>query len=117
MFYEILKKLCKQHGITIAAFARDAGFSAGSPSSWQRGSVPTATALVKAANFFGVSTDYLLGLDDLPSRREPFDFTSEEIALIEALRHADPRSRKFALASMNAILNAQNVEGYPDSKK
>lgn len=104
MFYDILKKLCEQHGTTVTSFARDAGIAKGSPSSWQRGSEPNSLALRKASEFFGVSTDYLLGLDDIPSRRDKNGITAKELGLIDELRTAPPYIQRLAIASMRAII-------------
>ena len=109
MFYDILKKLCEQHGTTVTAFARDAGIAKGSPSSWQRGSEPNSLALRKASEFFGVSTDYLLGLDDIPSRRDKNGITAKELGLIDELRTAPPYIQRLAIASMRAIIISANL--------
>lgn len=114
MFYEILVSLCKQHGLTVTALARTLGIAKGSPSNWQRGASPNSDVVVRIAQYFGVSTDYLLGLDAVPSRSSSFSCTPDELRLIDALRSADPRARAAASASVYAILGALGGETPPD---
>lgn len=40
------------------------GIARGSVTSWKKGTVPNNTTLLKIANYFGVSTDFLLGKTD-----------------------------------------------------
>ena len=64
-FYDIFELLCKEREITPTQAARENGISQGVVSMWKRrGSTPSATSLVKLADYFGVSVDYLIGVDD-----------------------------------------------------
>lgn len=58
--YEKIKELCIEHGTTISALERQLSFGKGSVSKWKENH-PNTAHLIKAADFFGVSTDYLLG--------------------------------------------------------
>lgn len=60
MFYENVQSLCKQRGIKITTLSRTLGLSSSAPSYWRSGSVPKASTLQKLAEYFDVSTDYLL---------------------------------------------------------
>ena len=44
--------------------AEDIGLSNAAPTSWRKGSVPKLSTLDKISQYFGVSTDYLLGKED-----------------------------------------------------
>lgn len=105
MFYNVLLSLCKERGITISALARDLNIAKGSPSNWQRGASPNSDVVVKIAQYFGVSCDYLLGLDDVPSRSEQFALTAQERELVQSLRAVAPAIRQAACASVHALLN------------
>jgi len=105
MFYNILLTLCKERGITISALARDLNIAKGSPSNWQRGASPNSDVVVKIAQYFGVSCDYLLGLDDVPSRSEQFSLTAQEREMVESLRSVSPTIRQAVYACMDALLN------------
>lgn len=106
MFYNVLLSLCKERGITISTLAKDLNIAKGSPSNWQRGASPNSDAVVKIAKYFGVSCDYLLGLDDIPSRIEQFSLTKDESDLVLSLRCVAPQVRHAACASVHAIIAA-----------
>lgn len=110
MFYSTLLSLCRAHGTTVTALARSLNIAKGSPSNWQRGASPNSDVVVKIARHFGVSCDYLLGLDDVPSRREDFSLNGEEQRLVLSLRAAPEPARQAAVASVYAILQAMPDE-------
>ena len=61
IFFERFSALCKEAGETPNSVARRIGASSGSVTAWKRGTAPRNDTLSKIADFFGVSTDYLLG--------------------------------------------------------
>ena len=62
--YETIKDLCKQHSIAVTALEKDLGFGRGSIGKLRNGQT-SAERLQKIADYFNVSTDYLLtGIDD-----------------------------------------------------
>lgn len=60
MFYPQFVKLCAEKNIKPSALARQLGFSPSAPGRWKNGAVPQADTLQRLAEFFDVSTDYLL---------------------------------------------------------
>lgn len=58
--YNRVKELCQQRGITLHVLETKIGLSVGATSKWRNGN-PSADALIKVADFFGVSVDFLLG--------------------------------------------------------
>lgn len=56
---ERVKQLCKDKGISLAKLERECGFSNGYISALREGKMP-ADRLQKVADYFGVSTRYLL---------------------------------------------------------
>ena len=62
MFYDKLKSLCEQRGVKPSRVAIECGFSKGSVSHWKNdGTVPQREILIKIAEYFNVTVDYLLG--------------------------------------------------------
>ena len=62
---ERIFKLIEKKGTTQYRVGKDLGISDGLISDWKAGrSSPTAERLVKLAKYFGVTTDYLLGVSD-----------------------------------------------------
>lgn len=65
LFTERLKELRNEKELSQDDLAKQTGISRSAISAWENGSrVPAATAIITLAKFFGVSSDYLLGLED-----------------------------------------------------
>lgn len=62
MLLENVKSLCKSRGITIWRLENLISIGNGCIARWDKG-FPNSDSLVKVADYFGVSTDYLLGRD------------------------------------------------------
>lgn len=60
MFWEIFLKLCEQVKKTPNGVAKEISVSSGAVTSWKNGKVPHHSTLIKIANYFDVSLDYLL---------------------------------------------------------
>lgn len=57
-----IKELRTAHGLTQVDFAKKLSVSKQAVSNWENNNIqPSIDMLVKIADFFGVSTDYLLG--------------------------------------------------------
>lgn len=64
MFYEIFCRLCQVHDLTPSGAATKIGFNRASVTMWKNsGKAPKQELLIKIAEYFGVTTDYLLGYD------------------------------------------------------
>ncbi len=61
MFFDTYKKLCEEHNVTCSRAALEMGINKGTVSVWKnKGTSPQAAQLQKIAEYFGVTTDYLL---------------------------------------------------------
>lgn len=106
-FHSKLSSLCKANGTTITRFSTEIlQLSSAAPTSWKHGAVPSCDIAIKAANYFGVSTDYLLGLDDIPTRRQQDLPTQAEMEMLSQFRAASPAARAIAWAAAQAALGA-----------
>lgn len=111
VFHSRLSSLCKEHGMTITQFTKDVlHLSSSAPTYWKRGAVPGSDILYQTAEYFHVSTDYLLGLDDVPSRRQQEAPTPAETEMLSAFRSASPFARAIAWASAHAALSAATAQ-------
>ncbi len=64
MIAERIKNLREQKHMTQAELAKQFGLTRSSINAWELGiSVPSTPYIVELANFFQISTDYLLGVD------------------------------------------------------
>lgn len=57
--YKKIKQLCEKNNISVYRLEKLLGLSTGSVSKWEN-SVPRGDTLLKVANYFEVSVDYLL---------------------------------------------------------
>lgn len=64
MFWDNLVKICKEVNTTPTAVVNALGISGGSITKWKQGSVPRDTTLLKIADYFGVTVEYLLGKEE-----------------------------------------------------
>lgn len=64
MFKENFIKLCNKKGVAPSKACRDVGLAPATFSYWNEDSVPRQATLLKIADYFGVTVDYLLGKED-----------------------------------------------------
>jgi len=65
LYFERIKQLRLESGLTQTQLADEVGFSQSAIAAWEAGErVPSADAIIALANYFEVTTDYLLGLSD-----------------------------------------------------
>jgi transcriptional regulator with XRE-family HTH domain len=60
MFYEKLKKLCFERGISVSKMAVDLKISTTTVTGWKRGSKPQPAQVKKIVEYFNISTEELL---------------------------------------------------------
>ena len=60
MFFTRFEVLCKQKGVSKQKACLDCGLSRTAWNKWKVGAVPNGEALQTLADYFGVTTDYLL---------------------------------------------------------
>lgn len=64
-FHNILKELREEKGISQTQFAKEFNVRQTTVSGWETGyREPDYNTLIELAKYFGVSTDYLLGLEN-----------------------------------------------------
>lgn len=64
MFYDLFIELCRQKGIAPTRAAVEIGLSKSTPTTWKKkGLTPQGATLQKIADYFDVTTDYLLGTE------------------------------------------------------
>ena len=63
--FERIRTLCIENGITVTELCKQVTGSSGNLPTWKKGNIK-ADSICKIADFFQVSTDYLLGRTDEP---------------------------------------------------
>lgn len=64
MFWERFVQLCAERNTKPNPVAKELGISSGAVTNWKNGAVPQSATLKRIADYFGVSTSYLLGIVD-----------------------------------------------------
>lgn len=65
MFYEHLKKICEERGEKMTPLLKKIGIATSATGRWQTGVIPNGESLIKLADYFGVSVDYILGRKEI----------------------------------------------------
>ena len=98
MFFDIFSALCKKKGVTPNKALNDCEISRTSVAKWKKGAVPNGVTLSKLAAYFGVTTDYLMGI----SIQAQIDGTEYKLAELSAdLKAAKSEEERIEL--LNAI--------------
>lgn len=105
MFYDRFKALCDQRGISCNKAALEMGLSNATPTAWKkRGLTPKADTLAVIANYFGVSTDCLIGKEEKENSPDEFVLTEGEKDLLELFRLIPEDQQPVVLAMIRAAL-------------
>ena len=90
MFWETYSELCKKNNESPTGVAQKLGFTNAACSKWKKGTVPNGTTLKTIADYFGVTTGYLLGeKPDTPAPAAEDPLTAEVITLTEILSRTE----------------------------
>lgn len=121
MFYETFCRLCQIHSLTPSGAATKIGFNRASVTMWKNtGKAPKQELLMKIADFFSVTTDYLLGYD-LQSKIDSLAFQisqlKEEIRTATAERKEDLEATLFALEESHEDLLLAKALGEDNGKE
>jgi transcriptional regulator with XRE-family HTH domain len=101
------------------------GISHSSVTDWKKGrGTPSAQTIVKLANFFNVTTDYLLiGLSETNLSKENVDITKNtlvldrmELMLLDIFNELDMSNQREVLHIMNKALDKQQSDNSDKSK-
>ena len=85
MFYDVFLQLCNSVNKSPSAVALEIGLNKSAVTNWKkRGSVPNDSNLLQIANYFNVSTDYLLGIEQ---KKIAIDEDDEIQEMIEELKN------------------------------
>ena len=111
MFTERLTKLRQARGWTKKEFSMQIGKTQQTVGKWENGTnAPTFKDLVKLVELFGVTSDYLLGLSDSPSKYAypPFNDDKEEY-VGEMFKHLDEGNQDATVDFIENRLDYQHI--------
>lgn len=103
MFYNIYADLCAKKGVSLSKAAESIGVNRAAVSKWKDGATPNGETIQKFADFFGVSTDYLLEKEKAPTdndeRKDEIGFNDFTYAMHNETKDL-PQEKKDMLLEM-----------------
>ena len=79
MFFNRFKLLCDEKGVSVYQACTDIGLNRSAVAKWKAGGTPNGTTAGKLADYFGVTTDYLLEQTDHRQGDTARSVTDEDI--------------------------------------
>lgn len=99
MFYTQLERLCQQNNIAMTTVVQKLGMSKSAVTSWKKGIIPTGETILKLAQYFNVSTDFLL-----TGSLNTTDLYDKEIELLQMFRSLPNCSKERVLGYVEGCL-------------
>lgn len=110
-----LKELRTEKNLTQTSVANAIHTSQRNIGRWENNEVlPTADFIIRLAEFFNVSTDYLLGLEDdfggRVAQKETPQLTAEERKLLEDYRELSAPGKQLVQTTVKTLLDGSSVK-------
>lgn len=110
MFLERIAALISSRGITRNKLLHDLGLDKSSFSNWEkRGTIPSGDVVAKIADYFGVTTDYLLGRTDqkeTPTSGDGDGLNDMERELITLYRELNQEGQDLLLDTADTMVSS-----------
>jgi len=108
VFYDLFCQLCEQKGVSVTRATVEMGLSRTIGSKWKRtGATPNGDTLNKIAEYFGVTTDYLLTGDET-AKQAAIDVVDDDLR--EYLEELRSRPEKRLLFSVTKNATKSQIE-------
>nr|DAG89605.1 MAG TPA: helix-turn-helix domain protein [Ackermannviridae sp.] len=107
MFWDNFVRLCNQAGKYPNTVAAEVGVkSTGTVTGWKNGANPRQTVLLKLADYFGVTVDYLLNAEKENPTSVAADGVDElDKEALDIMHQLPPDKRAAGLAMLRGLLN------------
>lgn len=108
MFWNIFSDLCEKNNYkpTSQKIADIIGVTTSAIRKWQNGDViPNSDVLIRIADFFDVSIDYLLGRDFEP-KTNYLDVQSEDVQILKMIKSLDVVQRSRIIVEIDSMVKA-----------
>ena len=79
MFYDSFISLCEKKGVSRTKACIDCGLSRTAWNKWQGGAVPNGETINRLADYFGVTTDRLLGTETEKDLAKPGEVSEADL--------------------------------------
>ena len=97
MFWKNFYTLCQKNKISANAVCAKLGLSTAAATHWKNGAIPKGDILLKLAQYFNVTIDYLLTGKE-PQNQSETDLTDDEIELLSTYRQLPQKGKTMARA-------------------
>lgn len=109
MFWKIFYDLCESVGKKPNPVASEIGISSATVTKWKNGTPPGSKSLAKIAEYFNVSTDYLLGKAE--NARSVIDKLSEkEKSLLTIFRQLTDAQQDLIIDKASLLVESNEAE-------
>jgi transcriptional regulator with XRE-family HTH domain len=105
MFFSNVEQLCNAKGLRISNLCDNLHISRGNIARWKSGTTPTASMLKKIADYFGVTTDYLLTGSDNKKSSEPQPEDDFQFALLDGTKELSKEAKQDLLKYKEYLLH------------
>lgn len=115
MFTDLVKNLADKNNVQISKMLKDLNLAEGSFNNWKnRNTVPSGTIIAKIAQYFNVSTDYLLGLTDdaSPVKQMPDTLSGSEREMLSGYRQLDNDDQAEVRGYIKGMLTKDKYKKY-----
>lgn len=111
MFYDIFLELCAKSQKKPGRVAEDCGLSRASVNRWKGGSTPTYETIKVLADYFDVSTDFLLGKEKSPvtANSDKAEISDEILDLAKVIADLPPEKKKMMLDLIDLLKDGKDA--------
>ena len=120
--YERIEGLCKNKGASVTQMCREAGVPRANLTELKMGRQQSlgAAAIAKIAEYFGVSSDYIVTGKEKSSEAEASELSDEALMAAKIIDRLPPEGRRLILAQMQAaereLLAQDGGQEFPESQ-
>lgn len=109
MFWNKYELLCKKIGKSPNAFAKEIGAGTSACTYWKNGAIPKGETLLRIADNFNCSIDYLLGRTDNPQAHEGIsvELSGDKQELLELFDRLSEKEQGIIIGEMRQMSREQ----------
>lgn len=105
MFFSQLEYLCQQNNVAMSTVVQTLGMSKSVVTSWKKGIIPNGETILKLAEYFNVSTDFLL-----TGSLNISDLENEEVELLHLFRSLSDSAKSRVRGYIDGFIDAQKKD-------
>lgn len=112
-FTEQVRALLSLRGLSINKMLKDLSLGSGTFASWEKNNrIPTGDVLIRFADYFDVTTDYLLGRTDeknpSPGGAAPLELSPQDTDLLDLFHQLNEEGQEKILSYAKDLMSSGN---------